>query len=394
MIDLYWDNAATTAPLPGVGDRLEERVREWFANPSSLHEAGRRSRGGVETARGRLAACFGLEPDQVIFTGCGSEADNLAVRGVLEPRLERDEPVHAITSAVEHKAVLNPLRSLQGRGLELDVVPVDGDGRVDPREVEERLRDHTALVSIMWANNEVGVLQPIEPLGSRLGDHPAVFHSDAIQAAFKTPVDPGQTGVDLISLSGHKFHALKGVGALLRPSEVELAVQLHGGGQEGGIRSGTENIAGIWSMGEAARRLRERGDRYRDRLRRVRDGFEEQFTSAVPGTRILGSGAPRLPNISTILVPGVNASQLVRAADEAGVAVSSGSACASGETEIPSHVYRAMGLSATESLNVFRVSFGAGNRTAELGPGVRRLNEVVQSIRSGSRGGTTTSDRS
>lgn len=380
MIDLYWDNAATTAPLPEIVEDLGDRARAWYGNPSSVHDAGRHSQQALETARQRTAELFGVDPEWVLFTGSGSESDNLAIKGVLQPRLNRGDPVHAITSAVEHKAVLNTFHALEKKGLELDVLDVDQSGRVDPGQVSERLRPDTALVSIMWANNEVGVIQPIPEIARKLESHSTLFHTDAVQAAGKTVIDLSRLPVDLCSISGHKFHALKGVGALLRRPGISLEIQIHGGGQEQGLRSGTENIVGVWSLGRACEWIREQDD-FSGRLGGLRDRFERGLLENLPDIEVLARHRPRLPNISCIRLPGVQGGEMVEEAGRRGVAISSGSACSSGETQIPSHVLQAMERGPGESLQVVRVSFGALNRFSEIKPGVERLTSAVLALR-------------
>lgn len=381
MMTLYWDNAATTRPRSSLIDESRELDARRYANPSSIHEEGSRSRELIETARRQVKQAFDAERYRVVFTGSGSEANNLALRGSLERKLRSGEPVHVLTSPIEHKAVLNTLRDLKHRGLELEYLPTDGSGRVRAETLTDLLRPETHLVSVMWANNELGTLQPVDELVDRLKDHPARLHTDAVQAAGKEPISLSESGVDMLSLSAHKFHGFKGTGALLIRKNLNLAPVIHGGGQEEGLRSGTHDVRGIWGLGEALREMVDNREAFRERVTRMRDRLETDLVDRLPEVRILGEDGPRLPNISALAVPGARGSAIVRQASEHGLAISTGSACDSEEVDIPSHVVTSLDLDEIDPLNVIRVSFGDLNEPGELEEGVDILVDAIRETR-------------
>lgn len=356
----YFDHNATSPIAPEVLEVLTRVLAEVFGNPSSIHTPGQQARKEVEAARAAVARLLGCEPKEVVFTSGGTEADNLAVLGAPEG--------HVITTAVEHPAVLEAARR---RGA--TVVGVDGQGRVDPDEIRKALRPDTALISVMHANNETGVLQPVEEIAAVAREAGVLFHSDGVQAAGRIAVDVKALGVDLYTISGHKFHAPKGVGALYVRDGVKLVSRQVGGRHERERRAGTENVPGIAAMGAAAQLPRAETAPLRDRL-------EELALERIPDVVIHGRGAPRVPNTSNMAFPGIEAEALVIALDLAGFAVSTGAACSSGATR-PSHVLEAMGVPPALSKASIRISLGRGNTMADVEALVEALEKAVARLR-------------
>lgn len=346
------DGNASTGLAPEVLEAMLPFLTPTAGNPSSLHAAGRQAREAVEAARRKVAALVGARPSRVVFTGGGSEADNLALKGLALGR--RDGRDHVVTSAVEHPAVLETCRFLESQGLRLTVLPVDGDGLVDPGELRRVLHERTLVVSVQLANNEVGTIQPVAELAALARAAGALFHTDAVQAAGKVPVDVEALGVDLLTLSAHKLNGPKGVGALYVRKGVELVPLVHGGRQERGLRAGTENVAGIVGMGAAAERALA-GLVEAPRIAALRDRLEVGIRALVPGARRNGSRERRLPNTLDLTLPGLRGEALVVALDRHGVALSSGSACKSGSPE-PTHVLLAMGRTEEEAHCSVRLS--------------------------------------
>jgi len=354
---IYADHAATTP----VRDEVLEAMLPYFGtvgfNASSLHAEGRAARAALDDARARTARLLGAKPREIVFTGGGSEADNLAILGAV--RAARGRGRHAITAATEHHAVLHAFEVLREEGFDVTVLPVDGDGRIDPAVFAAALRPGTTLVSLMLANNELGTLHPVAELArvARARVPGIVVHTDAVQAPGRLPLDVAALGVDLLSLSSHKFYGPKGVGMLYVRSGTPVASLVVGGGQEHGLRAGTENVAGIVGFARALELAVAELPAETERLRGLRDRFEVAAAAAIPGTRVNGGGAERLPNVSSIAFPDVDGTALLVNFDLAGVAVSAGSACAAGSTE-PSHVLNAIGAPAWARAGTLRFSFG------------------------------------
>ncbi|MBI4891198.1 MAG: cysteine desulfurase [Acidobacteria bacterium] len=357
----YFDHNATTPIAPEVLAVLQQVQTECFGNPSSMHALGQRARQEVEKARAQVAALLGCGPKEVVFTSGGTEADNLAVFGA--------PAGHVITSAIEHPAVLN---SVQERG-NFSLLPVNRDGLVAPDELRAALRPDTVLVSVMHANNETGVIQPVAELAAIAHEAGALFHSDGVQAAGRIPVDVAALGVDLYSIAGHKFNAPKGVGALFVKEGVKLAQRQFGGRHERERRAGTENVPGIAALGAAAALPRPDTQALRDRL-------EALVLARIPETRVHGAGAPRTPNTSNISFAGLAADALVIALDLAGFAVATGAACSSGATR-PSPILTAMGVPADEAKASIRFSVGRGNTPHQVDALVTALEAAVARLR-------------
>src|SRR5450755_4373231 len=377
MRRVYFDNNATTPLLPEVFEAMRPLFAEHFGNASSIHHHGQETRAAVERARESVAALLGCRASEIVFTGGGTEADNLAIFGLTEAGQ------HVITSTVEHHAVLNSCKHLEASGCEVTYVPVDSLGRVDPEDVRRALRPNTRLVTIMMANNETGVLQPVEEIGKVAAEADVYFHTDAVQAAGKIAIDVKRIGCDLLSLSGHKMNAPQGVGVLYVRKGTSLSPMLHGGSHERSRRAGTENVPGIVALGKAAELAREalvRGDL--ETMSRMRDRLEQTILSEVESAGVNGHGAPRVPNTSSIYFDCIEGEALVIALDLKGLAVSTGAACSSGAIE-PSHVLTAMGMTPARARGSLRFSLGKQNTDEDvefalslIPPTVARLRDL------------------
>ncbi len=375
---VYLDHNATTPLDAEVLEAMLPFLREDWGNPSSIHTLGNRSRTPVEGARRRVAQMLNCTARRIVFTGSGSEADNLAIRGLLPYREGR----HLITSAIEHPAILRTCLSLEQDGYEVTVLPVDGDGIVRPESLAEALRPDTALVSIMLANNETGAIQPVAELAAIARSRGVTFHTDAVQALGKIPVDVEELGVDLLSLSAHKIHGPKGVGALYVRRDMELKPLITGGGQERGLRSGTENVAGIVGFGKACELAQRRlNEDEMLRVSKLRDRLEAGIRKLLPGARRNGPGEGRLPNTLNMTLPEIRGESLVLFLDRRGVFFSSGSACKSGNPE-PSPALLAMGLTAEQAHCAVRFSLGTGNIAEDIDYVLRSLEETLRETRS------------
>jgi cysteine desulfurase len=376
---IYLDHAATTPLRAEAAQAIASSAHLWNFNPSSLHAEGRGARAALDDARDRVAATVGAARHDIVFTSGGTEADNLALLGVSRAT---QRPRHVIVSAIEHSAVLTSLQQLRDDGTEVTVLPVDADGRVDPQQFEAALRPHTVLASVMYANNEVGTIQPVAALAATARRHGVLFHTDAVAAMMWEPIDVENLGVDLLSISAHKLYGPRGIGALYVRRGVPLAPLLFGGGQESGRRSGTENLAAIVGFARAAElAARERAQSV-PRVRSLRDRLEAGMLSLVPGCVVNGAAAERLPSICNVSFRGVSASELLVALDLEGVAVSAGSACATGAVK-PSHVLAAMGQDA-QQMGGIRFSLG----TATTADEVDRVSEILPRSVAGLRGET------
>jgi cysteine desulfurase len=356
----YLDNNATTPLLPPVLEAMQPYFIEQFGNASSIHHHGQQTRAAVERARESVAALLGCRASEVVFTSGGTEADNLAVFGITRPG------DHVITSSIEHHAVLNACKRLEAMGCEVTCVPVDGQALVSPDDVKRALRPNTRLISIMMANNETGVLQPVNEIGAIAAEADVYFHSDAVQAAGKVPVEVSAIRCDLLSISGHKIHAPQGVGALYVRKGTLLQPMLYGGRHERARRAGTENVAGIVGLGKAAELARAGfGNGEVERVRMLRDRLESSITRTIDSVGVNSAGAPRVPNTSSIYFDYIEGEALVIALDLKGVAVSTGAACSSGAIE-PSHVLTAMGLSPDRARASLRFSIGKQNTSEDV----------------------------
>lgn len=379
---VYFDHSATTPLDPRVKAAIEPFLGDVFGNPSSLHWAGREARAAVEQARGQVAELLQAVAEEICFTASGTEADNLALRGVfadLGPGRH-----HLIISSVEHPAVLETARWLERGGVELTLLPVDGESVVDPGELRRALRPETRLVSVMTANNVVGSLQPIAELACITKEHGALFHTDAVQAVGKIPLDVRTLPVDLLSLSAHKFHGPKGVGALWIRKNVRLMPIVFGGGQEHGLRSATENVAGIVGLGEAAAISRREMSADAARLVQLRDRFIDALPLLLPNAYLIGPRYRRLPGHICLGLAGQEPEsiKLLLALDEAGFAISTGSACSAHHGNEPSYILRAMGFDPIRARGSLRITLGRGNTEAELDRFLQALPIAAAGLRS------------
>ena len=380
MQRIYLDHNATTPLHPAVVERMTEALREEFGNPSSVHHFGQRAKAAIDEARSAVAALVGADPPEIVFTSGGTEGDNMAIRGVAEA-LEASGRRHLIATSIEHEAVLNTLKALAKRGWKTTLLPVGESGIVEPEALRAALTDDTALVSVMHANNEIGTIQPIAELARLAHERGALFHTDAVQSAGKIPVDVKALGVDLLSVSAHKFYGPKGVGAIWIRRGLRLLPPTTGGKQERSRRAGTENVPGIVGMGVAAQvALRKMKDEA-TRTAALRDRLEEGILKTVPGTAINGARGARVPNTTNISFDRVEAESLLFALDLEGVAVSTGSACSSGTLE-PSHVLKAMGFPPHRTQNSIRFSLGTDNTEADIDRVIAVLPRVVEKLRS------------
>jgi len=379
MTRVYMDHNATTPLAEAVADRMSAVLREEFGNPSSVHHFGQRAKAAVDEARSAVADLIGADPSEVVFTSSGTESDNFAIRGAAEA-LEPGGRRHLISSGIEHEAVLNTLKSLARRGWQTTLLPVGASGLVTAEALAAALTDQTAVVSIMHANNEIGTVQPVAELARLAKARGAVVHTDAVQTAGKIPVNVKGLGVDLLSLSAHKFYGPKGAGAIWIRRGVRLLPLVTGGKHERSRRAGTENVAGALGLGAAADLARTKMTTDAERLAALRDRLEKGIIQSVTGTVVNGSGA-RVPNTTNVSFDRVEAESLLIALDLEGVAVSTGSACSSGTLE-PSHVLKAMGFPAHRTQNSIRFSLGTANTDAEIDHVVSVLPRLVEKLRS------------
>jgi cysteine desulfurase len=374
---IYLDHAATSPLRPAVLEAMLPYLREHGGNPSSLHASGRRARQGVDEAREVIAEAIGAQPRDIVFTGGGTEADNLAIKGVAWAGTPRGR--HIVTTSVEHKAVLNSVAILERSHFEVTLLPVDEFGRVDPQAVADALTDRTTLVSVIAANNEVGTIQPIAAIGEIVRGHPARFHVDAVQAAAHQRIDVDSWQADLVSLSAHKLGGPQGVGALFVRRGTTMLPQLHGGSQERQRRAGTENVAGAVGFGAAVALTRAGMDVEIDRQRtlsaRLRDGL-----LALDGVTLTGHPVERLSNNVSVVVAGVGGGDLVAALDLEGVEVSTGSACTSGSTD-PSHVLLAMGIDQELAHGSIRITTGPETTEADVDRALEVFGAVLPRLR-------------
>jgi cysteine desulfurase len=377
---IYLDHNATTPVDPAAAEAMTRALKDLFGNPSSVHYYGQEAKAALDDARTSVAALIGAEPSEIVFTGSGTEADNLAIRGAAEA-LEVSGRRHLVTSGIEHEAVLNTVKALAKRGWKTTVLPLDATGIVSPDRLRDALTDDTALVSVMHANNEIGTIQPVAELATLAHARGALFHTDAVQSAGKIPVNVRTLGVDMLSVSAHKFYGPKGAGALWIKRGVRLLPSSTGGKQERNRRAGTENMPGIIGMGVAAAHAMAKLSAEAVRLAALRDRLERGILASVPNTEVNGARDHRVPNTSNISFDRVEAESLLIGLDLEGIAVSTGSACSSGTLE-PSHVLRAMNLPAPRAQNSIRFSLGASNTEEQIDRVIAVLPGVVKKLRS------------
>ena len=376
----YFDHNATTPVAPEVVDAVARALSDTYGNASSVHAYGQRAKAALDDARGAVAALVGGEPAEVVFTGSGTESDNFALRGAAEGLAARGRR-RVVTTAIEHEAVLNTARHLAKHGFELTVLPVTSDGVVSVESLRAAIGPDVAIVSVMHANNEIGTIQPVAELAAVAHEHGALMHTDAVQSVGKIPVNVRALGVDLLSLSGHKFYGPKGTAALWMRRSVRLSPLLTGGRHERNRRAGTENVPGLIGLGVAAALAARSVAAEGDRLAELRDRLERQVLATVTCTVVNGAGASRVPNTSNIGFTGIEAESLLIALDLEGFAVATGAACSSGPRE-PSHVRKAMHQPTGRAQNAIRFSLGAGNTVEDVDRLCAVLPGIVSKLRS------------
>ncbi len=374
---VYLDNNATTRVDPSVLEEMLPFLSRSYGNPSSGYRFGTEARLAIDLARERLAALLGCRPTEIVFTSCGTEANNTAINSALQ---FQPAGKHIVTTAVEHSAVRRHCQELAKRGCEITFLEVDREGRLDLDQLEAVIRPDTAIVSIMWANNETGVLFPIHQIAAICQAKQVLFHSDAVQTIGKIPVCLGDSGPNFLSLSAHKFYGPKGVGALYVSSHTRLVPSLIGGGQEGGRRAGTENVASIAGLGKAAERAGQFLGEEERKVRPMRDCFEKAIAERLPDIQINGGCAPRLPNTSNISFPGTDSAAALLLLDQQGICCSAGSACRTGSTD-GSHVLAAMGAAEAQLRGSLRFSFGRFNSDLDLERAIEVVPPVIEKLR-------------
>ncbi len=377
MRTVYLDNNATTRVAPEVVEAILPYFTDLYGNPSSMHYFGGQVEQKVSEARERIATLLHADPSEIVFTSCGTESDNAAIRGTLESYPDKN---HVITSRVEHPAVLNVGQYLRARGYRVTELGVDREGRLDLDELRETITDRTALVSIMYANNETGVIFPIEEIGEIVKARGISFHTDAVQAVGKIPLDMSKSHIDLMSLSGHKLHAPKGIGVLYIRKGTRFSPFFIGGHQEGGRRGGTENVPYIIGLGKAAELAMERMEEENVRVRALRDRLEAELLKRIPNTLVNGDREHRLPNTCSLSFEYVEGESILLLLSNEGICASSGSACTSGSLE-PSHVLRAMGVPFTAAHGSIRFSLSIYNPPEDVDAVIEKLPPIVERLR-------------
>ena len=378
MEGIYFDHAATTPPRAEVIEAMLPYYREKWGNPSSLHSSGREATAGMDEARTQVAALLGAYPEEIVFTGSGTEADNQALVGIGIARESKGD--YIITSAIEHHAILHTAEFLEKRGLKVTYLPVDASGLVDPGDVKKAIADKTILVSIMHANNEIGTIQPIEEIGAICKERGVLFHTDAVQTVGHVPINVREMNIDLLSLSAHKLYGPKGVGALFVRKGVRIAPLIHGGGHERGRRSSTENVPGIVGLGEACRLAGADLEWEITHNSALRDRLIKGMLAKVPDSMLTGHPTQRLPNSASFCVRYIEGESMLLNLDLEGIFASSGSACTSGSLEA-SHVLLAIGLAHDVAHGSLRLSVGRGNTTEEVDHFLAVFPGIVEKLR-------------
>lgn len=380
---IYLDNNATTQVDPAVLDEMLPFLREQYGNPSSAYSFGKQIGKAIDKARERVADLLGCEPTEILFTGCGTESDNTAIQSAL---LVDPDRKHIVTSKVEHSAILRHTEALARRGYEVTALDVDEDGLVDLNKLADSVRDDTAIVSLMWANNETGVLFPIAEAAEICSSTGTLFHTDAIQAVGKVEIDLSQVPINFLALSGHKLHAPKGIAALYVNRRTRFNPLIIGGSQENKRRAGTENVASIVALGKAAELAAKTLQEEQIKVRGLRDRFEEGLLQRIPGSQLNGHLTRRLPNTSNIAIEGIDSEGMLMLLDQKGICCSAGSACTAGSLE-PSHVLKAMGFSNDRARGSLRFSLSRFNTEAEIEQALQIVPAAVEKLRALTGGG-------
>lgn len=374
---IYLDNAATTPILDEVLDEMIPYLKEYYGNPSSIHRLGRQANNALQLARKRISKLINGKGD-IIFTSGATEANNLALKGFTNAMKKKGD--HIITSSIEHEAILEPCKELERNGFKVTYLPVDKYGVVDIDALENSINERTILISVMFANNEVGTIQPVKEIAEIAHKHDVPFHTDAVQAIGKIPVDVQALGIDMMTLSAHKMYGPKGAGALYINKNLDIEPILHGGGQEDQIRSGTQNVAGIVGMGKAAELAMEHMDECANHVRKLRDHLIDSTLNKIKYSRLNGHPTQRLPNNANFTFLGVNGEDLIIKLDENGIEASTGSACSVNKQKA-SHVLKAMGFNHEEITGSLRLTLGIQNTMDEIEETVQKLDIIVSELR-------------
>ena len=374
---IYLDNNATTQVDPAVVEEMLPYLTTFYGNPSSAYAFGKRVGSALDLARERVARLLDCEPGEILFTSCGTESTNTAIHSALA--VDRDRQ-HIVTTRVEHSATLKTCELLAKRGYEITWLGVDSNGQINLRELEAAIRPDTALVSVMWANNETGTVFPMDRIQDITSEIGVLFHSDAVQVIGKLPVRLRDSGIHLLSLSGHKLHCPKGVGVLYVNRRSRFSALMTGGGQENGRRAGTENVASIVGLGKACELAGQNIDVEALQVRSMRDNFEQAVLARISGSRVNGDIHSRLPNTSNLAFEGMDSEALLMVLDDAGICCSAGSACTTGSL-YPSHVLKAMGLSDAHARSSLRFSFGRFNTNSDVDRTISALERAVERLR-------------
>ena len=374
----YFDNSATTRVKEEVLQEMFPYFCEEYGNPSSMYSVGREAKRALEKARVRVAKLINCKPKEVYFTGCGSESDNTAIKGIAYRNRKKGN--HIITSKIEHPAVLHTCQSLEKHGFEVTYLNVDKDGFINLSELENSIKPNTILISIMFANNEIGTIEPIREISKIAKKHNIIFHTDAVQACGNVDIDVRKLGIDMLSLSGHKLYAPKGVGALYVKEGIEFEKFMDGGHQEKDKRGGTENVAEIVGLGKAAELAKNNLEKHQEHLRTLRDYYIKNIEEKITDAKLNGPRENRLPGNANFSFPGINGEELLIHLDERGICASSGSACTTGSMD-PSHVLVAIGLDKNMSKGALRTSFGEENTLEDVDFLVDSLVEILNKMR-------------
>ena len=378
---IYLDNAASTAVHPEVVKEMMPYFDIQYGNPSSIHQFGRKAKNAIQKARKQVAALIGAEPDEILFTSGGTESNNTILYGIPKLQGSHLDQNHIITSSIEHEAILQPCKEFENIGIKITYLPIDEHGIVDPDDIANSINLHTVLVSIMLANNEVGTIQPIKEISEICKKYQIPLHTDAVQAVGKMPIDVKELGVDALSVSSHKINGPKGIGALFIKKGLRIDPQILGGGQENGMRSGTENVASIVGFGKACEIAKERLNENISHFQTLHSSMLSRIAKEIPHVKLNGHPEKRIFNNIHLTFLGVNGEDLIIKLDEHGIAASTGSAC-SVHTQKASHVLKAMGFNHEQITGSLRISFGYANTLDEINQAVEVLKKVVSELRS------------
>lgn len=379
MNSKYFDNAATTRTKEEIINVMLPYYKTEFGNPSSMYTLGRSAKKAIDLARKNVADLINSNPNEIYFTSGGSESDNTAIRGIAYKYQEKGK--HIITSKIEHPAILNSCRKLEEEGFTVTYLNVDNEGKIDLDELRKRIDNDTILISIMFANNEIGTLEPIKEISKIAKENNIIFHTDAVQGAGNMPIDVKELGIDLLSISGHKLYGPKGIGALYVKEGIEFENIIYGGHQEKGKRAGTENVAGIVGLGEACKLANENLNTHMKYLKKLRNYYIQEVKRRIPKVILNGAIEDRLPGNANFSFEGVEGTSILLKLDEIGISASSGSACSTGNPN-PSHVLTAIGLNEEQAKSALRITFGEDNTIEDVDYLIKNLERIIKELRS------------